>query len=149
MKKVLTILTIITIAFASCTKAKKLSKRVAAKWNIASKDVKFNFNNFPSTNQTYLSTGKGSIELKSDGTGTITDPQNAAGDLATYTVTDWYNDDLHITIMYKDQALEIHQVTFDVTSNEKEAQTWYNEMNEQQIAGKVNVKTTYMLTLAK
>jgi len=149
MKKLLTILTITAVVFAACSKTKKLHKRLATKWNITTKDYQFYYNNVLTPSQTYNVSAKGSIELKSDGTGTISDPTNANGDLVVYTVTDWFNDEGHLSILVKDQNAKVNQLTFDVTGNEAEKQVWYNEFNQATIAGIVQTKTTYTLAIAK
>ncbi len=151
MKKLLTILTITAIVFASCSKTKKLSKRLATKWNITKKDHQAFYNNVQDVPQTYTTTSAvGSVELKSDGTGTFTDPVNAKGDLAVYTIADWYNDDAHVSILVEDQSSpkKVYQWTFNITTNEKEKQVWFNELNREQ-NGPVKVLTNYYLAIAK
>ncbi len=152
MKKLLTILTITAIVFASCSKTKKLTKRLyAGKWNITKKENLAFFNNQTDVPHTYTNTAAGSIELKSDHTGTFNDPIDASGTIATYAITDWYNDETHVSILLEDQSnpKKVYQWTFDITNPETTTQTWYNHLYRTENSGYVEIKTTYSVAQAK
>jgi len=149
-KKLLTILTIVAVVFASCSKTKKLTKQMTGKWTISSKDYKYTYNNVVLPSQTYNVAAKGSVELKSDGTGTFNDPSNANGDIAVYSITDWYNDDAHISLLVKDQSGLVNQWTFDIAADHSsEKQVWTNESNPYTNSGVAKTNATYTLAITK
>jgi len=125
--KSISLLFVLAIVLSSCSKEKKLTKRLDGTWNIDELtyreyedgvlDPFFGSFTFPNA---------GTITLNKDNTGSIT--SNLPGiDPTTVQIVDWSNTETTVQIVSREINATVNDtVVFEVVVNEKKKQEWFN-----------------------
>lgn len=127
MFKSIALLFVLAIAVSSCSKEKKLTKRLDGTWNIdevtyrdyedGALDPFFGSFTFPNA---------GTITLNKDNTGSITFSLPGI-DPSTAQILDWSNTETTVQIISREPNSTVNDtMVFDVVVNEKNKQEWFN-----------------------